>query len=248
MPIMRGASAVIASALVFSHVRLVDPARRLNVGPTIRGVLPVVSALALSAGAFVWLRALWPEDPLVLGVAVCGALLGAAALHRGLHDVAQVWLAPASGRLLRALERAHAELPDTCDLDGVARVVLAAARNASGDPNAEPLLYLIDPARSLRPDAAGNPHGDGRPLHAELLRALRTQPGQIILRAQLEAQTVRQPTLRALIEVLVALDALCVVPLVQRGELEGALVVTAPGGAAGSRSKRSTRRRASVAI
>ena len=225
LPMMRVSSGLLASALVFSHVRLVDPARRLSVGPTIRGALPVVLALATSAGACVLLRPLWPDDPLVLGVAVCGALLATSALHRLLHGAAQVWLAPASGRVLRAFERAHVELADTCDLDGVARVALAAAREASGDPTAEPLLYLVEPARGLRADAAGNPHADVRPMHAELQRALRERPGRVLLRAQLEAQNVRQPALRSLIEVLVALDALCVVPLVQRGELEGALVV-----------------------
>jgi two-component system response regulator HydG len=227
--VMRGFFALAVCLLIWSHLRLVDPSRRLSVGPAIRDALPAVLALFIAAGASVWLRPIWPEDPLVMGVCVGGTLLATLALYGGLREAARALLAPASGRLLLALERAHAELAETYDLDGVARVALAAARAASGNPFAEPLLYLLDPARGIRVDAAGMPHADAHPMHAELLRALRERPGQIILRVPLEAQIVRMPALRGLIDVLVGLDALCVLPLLQRGELEGALVVPRAG-------------------
>ena len=192
-PAMRGLFCAGGVPVIWSHLRLVDPSRRLSVGPTIRDALPALLALFISAGASVWLRPLWPDDPLVMGVCVGGALLATLALYRGLREVARALLAPASGRLLLALERAHVELAETYDLDGVARVALAAARAASGSPLSEPLLYLIDPLRGIRVDAAGMPHADAHPIHAELLRALRERPGQIILRVPLQAQIVRMP-------------------------------------------------------
>src|SRR6185436_3745507 len=88
-----------------------------------------------------------------------------------------------------------------------------------------PRLYLLDPLLGLRADAAGVPHADVPAPPPELLRVLRAQPGEIVVRAPIEAQFVRAPALRPLLEALSALDALCVLPLVQQGEVEGALVV-----------------------
>ena len=211
--------------LVWSHLRLVDPSRRLSVAPTIRSALPALLALCAVARAGVLSRPLWPQDPLVLGVAVGGMLLAASALYRALHEAARVVLAPAGGRLLRALERAHVELGESGDLDGVARVALGAARRASGTRTRIRVCTCSIRCSGLRADAAGVPHADVPPPHAELLRVLRAQPGEMIVRAPLDAQMVRAPALRPLLEALSALDALCVLPLVQQGEVEGALVV-----------------------
>src|SRR5262245_5384754 len=139
-----------------------------------------------------------------------------------MREAIRVALSPASGRLLGALEQGHEQLSTCGDLLSVARVALKTARAASGDSTAEPVLYLFDPARTVRADAAGEPHRSEAPPHPELLARLRARPGELVQRVPLEAQFVRAPALRPLIDALLALDALCVLPLVQGGELEAA--------------------------
>lgn len=111
------------------------------------------------------------------------------------------------------------------DLQEVARVVLQAARSASATSAAQPSLYLFDPPLCFHLDAAGQPHQSAQTLHPTIEQTLRAEPQQILLRAPLEAQIVRAPALRPLIEALRVSDALCVVPLAPHGEIEGALIV-----------------------
>lgn len=221
----RVAIATATCVLLWSHFRLVDPSRRLSVGLTTRNAVAIVLALSVSAAACAIALPFWPEGRLARYAGVIALLLFAAALHRGLRELARVTLAPAAGRLLLALERAQTELGEATDLQTVAKVALGAARAASGGIAAEAYLYLFDPVLEWRIDAAGQPHSAPQPLHSALLSALREQPGEILLRAPLEAQIVRKPMLRPLIEALSGLDALCLLPLHQRGDLEGALLV-----------------------
>jgi DNA-binding NtrC family response regulator len=222
---LRAAIAVAAGALLWGHLRLCDPSRRSSVGPTTRDAVAGVLTLAALAVASTLLRPLWPEGPVALAAALIALLLLAAALYRALRELARVVLAPAAGRLLLALERGHLDLAEASDLLDLGRIVLGVARSASGSPASEPLLYLLDPELELRIDAAGQAHSAAVALHPELRAALRDRPGEIVLRLPLEAQIVRKPALRPLIELLCKLDALCVLPLLQRGELEGALCV-----------------------
>jgi DNA-binding NtrC family response regulator len=229
----RAAVAIAAGAMLWSHMRLVDPSRRLSVGPTTRNAVAAVLALSLCSAASVIARPFWPEGPLAWAAGAVGLLLAAAGLYHGLRELARVALAPASGSLLLALERAQSELTDATDLQSVAKIALGAARAASGSGAAEPLLYLFDPVLELRIDGAGQPHSQPQPLHSVLLASLREQRAEILLRAPLEAQIVRKPGLRPLIEALCGLDALCLLPLWQGGDLEGALLL--PRGARRSR-------------
>ncbi|MFI5306431.1 MAG: sigma-54-dependent transcriptional regulator [Polyangiales bacterium] len=222
---VRAAILLAAAAVVFGHMRAADPGRRLSVGPTTRSAVAAVCTLGAVAAASSFLRPLWPEGPLALAAAVVVSLVLAATLYRSLRELSRVVLAPSSGRLLLALERAHAELGEASDLQDVARIALGAARDASGNSASEPVLYLFDPVTELRIDAAGQPHDQAQAMHSRIMEALRQRPGEIVLRLPLEAQIVRQPALRPLIEAVCALDALCVLPLLQRAELEGALVV-----------------------
>lgn len=222
--VLRAAIAGASGLLLWSHLRLVDPRRRLSVGLTTRNAVALSLALSISGAACVIALPFWPDGPLARGAGVIALLLFAAALHRGLRELSRVALAPASGRLLLALEQAHAELGAAHDLPGVARLALGAARAASGNMDAEPFLYLFDPILEFRIDAAGQAHAAPQLLHSTLLSALRSRPVEILLRAPLEAQIVRQPQLRPLIEALCGLDALCMLPLQQRGDLEGALL------------------------
>ena len=216
--------ALCALLLTASHVRLIDPRRRLAVGPTTREIVASVLVVAMIAALAVLLRALWPEDPLPLATWIAATLLLAAALQRVAREMVAVALSPASGRLLNALQDGHEQLGSCGDLLAVARVALKSARASSGDSGSEPLLYLFHPARTVRIDAAGEPHASDAAAHPELLARLRAQPGELVQRQPLEARIVRAPVLRPLIEALHALDALCVLPLVQSGELEAALV------------------------
>ena len=221
---VRAALALVALVLTASHVRLIDPRRRLSVGPTTREIAAGALVVAMIAALAVLLRPLWPSEPLPLAVWIAATLLLAAALLRVARELVSITLSPASGRLLAALEQGHAQLGNCGDVRAVARVALRTAREGSGDPSSEPVLFLFDPPRVLRSDAAGEPHASLAPAHPELIARLRAQPGELLQRGPLEGQFVRAPALRPLIEALRSLDALCVLPLVQAGELEAALV------------------------
>src|SRR4029079_17515410 len=93
-----------------------------------------VLALAIMAALCTLLRPLWPEQPLTIGAAVAVVLLLALALYRMLCEAVRVLLAPASGRLLLAIEQAHDELASARELLDVARIALSAARRGAGDP------------------------------------------------------------------------------------------------------------------
>ncbi|HMI92784.1 MAG TPA: hypothetical protein VK509_15515, partial [Polyangiales bacterium] len=221
---VRAAFALCALVLTASHVRLIDPRRRLSVGPTTREIVAGAVVVLLIAALAVLVRPFWPSEPLPLAVWIAATLLLSAALQRVARETVAVLLSPASGRLLAALDHGHAQLGSCGDMRAVARVALRTARAGSGDSSAEPVLFLFSPARTLRSDAAGEPHTSSSAAHPELLARLRAQPGELLQRGPLEAQFVRAPALRPLIEALRSLDALCVLPLVQAGELEAALV------------------------
>jgi DNA-binding NtrC family response regulator len=222
--VLRAAIVAATCALVCCHLWLVDPSRRLGVGRVTRNAVAATFSLAVSVSASVIVLPFWPQGRLERVVFVVSLLIFTALLYRGSRVLAQLALAPSSGRLLLALERAHVELAEAKDLQEVAKVVLGAARAASGSIAAEPILYVFDPELELRIDAAGQAHGCPSAPHPVLLAALRERPGELVSRLPLEAQTVRMPALRPLIEVVCGLDALCVLPLCERGEIEGALV------------------------
>ncbi|MDD9934277.1 MAG: sigma 54-interacting transcriptional regulator [Myxococcales bacterium] len=224
-PAARIASGLCVAVLIVGHLRLIDPTRRLSVGPTTRDAVAAVATLLLVAGVAVGLRQLWPRAPLPLLATAVGTLLVAVVLYRMARELSRVVLAPYSGQLLSALRAGHVGLGMVRSLDELAGAALGCARQAAAAPASEPLLYIFDPELEYRLDAAGLARTQAGPPHPELLRALRERPGEIILRAPLEAQLVRNPPLRPLIQALTAVDALCVVPLVLDGELEGALVL-----------------------
>jgi DNA-binding NtrC family response regulator len=239
----RGASVLAAWLLVWGHGAALDPDRRLLAGSVARraaAFLLVLAATLMALRALELLLATFSVElpfELVIAVALClAALLRPIAEHGAMS-----LLAPAQGRLLRAVTRAHDQLTYASSLEGVAQVVLSALRGAaSGDsfgaslesPTAQPqgraLLYRVAPPCEIELDAAGQAHRMERGLHPEIERALRERP-DVLVRATLEVKIVREPRLRPLIAALVDLDALCVVPLIHDTELEGALVVPRAG-------------------
>lgn len=230
--------------LAWGHGAALDPDRRLLAGSVARraaafslvllGTLVALHALQLFLTPFA------VELPFELLIAI--ALCLAAVLRAPAEHGAMSLLAPAQGRLLRAIERTHEQLMYASSLESVAQIVLSVLRGTAGEDSYgasldEPsvaragraLLYRITPPCEVELDTAGQAHLSERALHPEIERALRERPGDILVRATLEAKIVREPPLRPLIAALVDLDALCVVPLMHALELEGALVVPRTG-------------------
>ena len=240
----RGACIFAAWLLAWGHGAALDPDRRLLAGSVARraaafllvllGTLVALHALQLFIAPF----AVELPFELLIAIALClAAILRAPAEHGAMS-----LLAPAQGRLLRAIARTHEQLLYASSLETVAQVVLSALRGAAGDDSfgasldapsiaqgERALLYRITPPCEVELDTAGQAHIVERALHPEIERALRARSGDTLVRATLEARIVREPPLRPLIAALVDLDALCVVPLIHDAELEGALVVPRAG-------------------
>lgn len=239
----RAACVLAAWLITWGHGAALDPERRLLAGAVARRAAAFLLVLTGTLVALHGLgRALDLLDialPYALQIALA---LGLAALLRPVAEHgAMSLLAPAQGRLLRAIARAHDQLAHASSLETVAQVVLSALRGAASDDgfgaaldaSSQPkggraLLYRIAPPCEVELDTAGQARIAERALHPEIERALRERP-ETLVRAALEAKIVREPPLRPLIAALVDLDALCVVPLIHDGELEGALAVPRAG-------------------
>ncbi len=228
--LFRVLGALSSGFLYVGHRLLCDPKRQLAAGPTTRDFVATSVTLGLVAWAVVVYRAYIPTTALALGLWTFANLLVALGLLSTLRPLCRYLLAPARGALLDQLEGLQHAFGCVHTLEALARVVLGAFRRASrGTVLPRPLLYGFDPAFEARSDAAGEARISERALHPAILARLRERPAEIIVRAPLAARIVREPPLRPLIEALVELDALCVVPLVTDGELEGALVVPQGG-------------------
>lgn len=224
-PWVRGLVAFAAAVSVTGHVAMVDTHRRLASGRTTRTLVASTVTLGAVAIAVALLRAYIPREPFTLALAVVATALVAAGIFRAVLPIVDRLLAPFGGRLLRAVEEAGERLATATTLHGVARAVLGPLRAGSGAIAAEVYLYTTTPDREATIDAAGEPHVRDRPMPQAILRRIQDRPGEIQVRSALERLVVRRPELRELVGLLVSLDALCVVPLVADGEVEGALVV-----------------------
>lgn len=223
--VVRFSACLVALSLTFSHLRLVDPSERVRVGAATRAGLSALLCGALVFGATQWLWGRLPPAGRVPAYWVLPALLLGQLLWRIFRPLSHRLLAPAHGALLDAMAEATVQLGRDRHFEDFARTVLSALRGASGDPYAQPRLYTFDPPRNATIDAAAQVQVGSAEISPVLLSHIRQAPGEIVLRAPLQAQEVRQPALRPIVEVLRELDALCVVPLVDDGELEGVMVV-----------------------
>ncbi len=212
-------------ALAIGHARMLDPAERLGVGRTTRRVVAGTMTLVAVGAAIASVHEIVPRDPVNLAAWTCATLLVGAVLYRAFEHVAGVALSPFRGRLLREIEQAKIALGGVGSFGDLARAILPPMRRASGALDGEPFVYATMPAREAHIDAAGEPHSSDRAMPVAIADRLADRPGEVIVRADLESRVVRRPELRPLVEVLVGIDALCVVPLAHGGELEGALIV-----------------------
>lgn len=221
----RGAIAMVAAVAVVGHILLADGRYRLRAAQFARFATGSLCALAPIAAAVALLPPVMALEPLSLALGIAAIVLAYSLLYWGLWPLVWRLVAPAGGRLLDAVNRCIGRMASASSFEEIAHAVLMPLREASGSPSAEPLLYIFNPQRELHLDAAGQPHSASRPMSGPLNDYLAQNRGEIVLRDPLEASIVRQPPLRPLVEVLVSLDALCVLPLVAGDNLEGALVI-----------------------
>ncbi len=223
--LLRACMAIAAFAFVIGHLWLVSPTRALSASPWARRA--VASAFALGwVLLFVWLAARHNEYAASLPVPLAGAAVLAYLLFRPFSErVSRFLFAPQRGVLLSAITKIEGEVSGATSYAELAGRILRALRRASDSPEAAPLLFSFAPDDEVRLDAAGQPRRVSRALKGPIARHLQEYPGESIVRDDLRARLVRRPELRELVVALDELDALCVVPLVVEGELEGALVI-----------------------
>jgi DNA-binding NtrC family response regulator len=217
--------AFVAVVVSYAHAALVDPSRRLMAGDAARRAIAATATLAGVAVVVLPLRSEIPDEPAAL-VAACGAILGlGSVLYRAALPLSRRLFAPFGARLLDASERAIARIVTGASLEELVERVLGTIREGSGDPSASGRLFTIDPPTDSKIDAAGQPHVTKREIPAALAARFAEYPGEVIVLADLAEHVVRKPALRPLVEALEQLEAICAVPIMSEGELEGALVV-----------------------
>ncbi len=223
--VYRGALAVAGICVVLGHLFMADKRRQLSAGKAERNIVAAALTMALMALFVMAFRLHVPRERWQLVLLFVATLLASTGAFLGFQPIVTRLLAPFGARLLQAIDLAVEQLNDTRTLNEVARAVLLPMRRASGAIDSEPLLYCFDPELEARIDMAGQSQLAPRRLSDAILTYLRERPSEIILRGSLEGMIIRQPPLRPLVDALVNLDALCVVPLMTKGELEGALVI-----------------------
>lgn len=222
---MRGLYGAAAMCLVLGHLTIRGELRPVGAALATRRVVSGFILIGIVGALVAQLAPVLPDDRAELGVVAAGLAAVAIGLAIVVRQLVERLVAPDAGRLLVAVEAADRASAGARDLDALGAAVLAPLRKAARRADAEPILFALDPPRAVRIDAAGIAHVEHRPLSPALLERLLARRGEIVLRGPIEVLVVRRPDLRALAESLETLDALAIVPLVQQGELEGALSV-----------------------
>ncbi len=223
--VSRGLVAASLVSLVLGHVAIRSELRPVGAALATRRVVSGFAVLVIVAALVARYRDAFPVDRIALGLLAAAAVVVLGLLYAAIRWLAELALAPDGGRLLAAIAQADRRFAGARDLEEVAAAILPPLRAAARLSDAEPVLYALDPARAARIDLAGLPHVASRSLSPALTDRMLARRGEIVVRAPLEAMVVRRPDLRSLVESLETLDAIAVVPLVDHGETEGALVV-----------------------
>ncbi len=217
--------AALASVLLYGHLAMVDPRRRVYAGAAVRRIVRAVLAVGFVTGCFALARyAVGPRSvaPAWAWAVAAGLSL---AVDRALAPLVRRAIAPYGGRFLDALELASRRLDTVPTLLELGAAVLPALREAAGESDAQPVLYVIEPARVVTIDAAGTPRVQTASLSTRLVDFAFDNPGTLTLVPELEAQSVRRPELRPLLEALAQHDALAILPLANDGHVDGLLVI-----------------------
>lgn len=214
-----------AFLLVLGHLWLVSTRKAKVAYAWARELWALTLALSLAGGATIWLALrvgqAWP-------IALVSGLLFTVLFElgrRGLSALSRRVLAPHGGRLLSAIVEIRESSLSALDHLETCAEVLRPLRRAAASPEAAPVIYTFHPAREVRLDAAGFARSTARPMPEALRKRLEAAPGAPIVRADVRQLLPRRPELRQLLWALDELSALCVLPLVTDGNLEGALVV-----------------------
>jgi len=224
---VRAYAALCALALCAGHQQLLGTRPHPGFAERARDALSLLVCLSLTAGLVVAYPVALPTDPLSRAAFIAGSLLVALALFAWLRRAVAIVLTPDGGRLIKVLLETRLALARSQTLPALATAVLTGLRRALGHAELKPLLYGFEPAFEVHSDAAGSAHFSERQPHPLITARLYASPRELILRSELEQQSVRKPAIRQLLEVLVQEDLLCIVPLSIDGELEGALCLPA---------------------
>jgi DNA-binding NtrC family response regulator len=252
---VRVLAAVAATALSVSHARLLSTRPGPAFSNRVRDALAAGASVVLVTVVVAAYPGAFPRMPLARAAWLLGTFLLVVGLYAVLSRAFRTWLAPDGGRLLSALDQTRAALARAQTLDAMIAATLTGLRTQAGAapqaqlqpaaqsgpsqedvqrsaPQADllrgvtkPLLYGFDPPFEGYCDAAGAPHVQSRAPHPLLAARLSEHSTELLMRAELELQVLRQPAVRPLLEVLIEQDVLCVVPLCMYGELEGALLL-----------------------
>lgn len=221
-----GALVLVAlTAALAGHVAMLRSEHRASASPATRALVTFGAVLAL---AMVPLQLAVERSVFLAGdlprVAALTAVFAFLA-HGLISPLVFHALAPFGGRLLDAIREVRGQVAASGTFDGLARRILAPLRRATADLEAEPVLFTTVPPREVRIDASGEPRVRTAPMPEAIRAYMLDHPSEIIVRDELAAHVVRRPEVRALVETLMVFDALCVLPLVAEGELEGALII-----------------------
>ncbi|HEX5655863.1 MAG TPA: sigma 54-interacting transcriptional regulator [Polyangiales bacterium] len=212
-----------AGALLLGHAWTLSPDRVRVASAWTRELIASSLAIAAAAGLLAGLeRAGLSLPPLALTIPF--TILFVLARH-GLRLLAARAFAPHGGGLLQAIREARSAAYGADDYAEFAARLLRPLRRAGRLPETTPRLISFDPPRVSTLDAAGLARTAEQALPHALAARLQQQPGEILVRSELAMLLPRRPDLAPLVRALDELDALCVVPMVASGELEGALLV-----------------------
>ncbi|AKF08530.1 sigma 54-interacting transcriptional regulator [Sandaracinus amylolyticus] len=223
--VVRGLVCTGAVAILAGHLAMLDARRPIHAARASRRVVSAALTASALGAVLAWLSDRLPSDRVALGVLSAAFVATAALVYRLIAAFVETLFAPDGGRLLRAIAEGERASAGTRTLEELASAVLAPLRRAARTRDARPVIQTLEPAKQASVDAAGMPKVEARAMSPALLERLMDRPGEIIVLAPLRAMVVRRPDLRALVDALEQLEALCVVPIAAAGELEGALVV-----------------------
>ena len=209
-----GALASVATICVlFGHIASIDPRRRPRAGRALRGYVAGALTTAVIGVAGASLARVLPADPILWGVSIGVLWTLGMVVWRAMQKVTHWLLAPFGGRLLDALRDAEPGLLAATTLAEIAGGVLLALRDASGDRDAKPVIYIADPDREVSLDAAGNARVRPATFPPSITERFDEGGTRVVVAREIHASVVRHPEVRALAELLEGHDAQCLVPL-----------------------------------
>ncbi|MEM1414177.1 MAG: sigma 54-interacting transcriptional regulator [Myxococcota bacterium] len=217
--------AVATLLLLYGHAALVDVERRPTAGKATRAAAATLITLGLVAAAAPPGQPRLPADAPSFARAATLFVGVAFVLRRGLALATHRVLAPHGGRLVDAIVIARASIGGALGLEDLAAGLLGPLRAAGGEATSHAWLYTLAPPRETRVDLAGQAITRSGELPEPVVSALLAAPGDVIVTPDLAARVVREPKLRALVEILERWEAVAVVPLRAGDELEGCFVL-----------------------